>query len=87
MSVIIKTIPTPRSMWLPRIFIPPNLFQYMWADYLGLINKGLSYEDELLIILCVKDRLVWSQIPKVFKEKTGKTLKERGLWSWYQRLL
>ena len=86
MSVIVKTIPTPRSMWLPRIFIPPKLFQYTRADYLGLISKGVSYEDELLIILRAKDGLVWSQIPKVFKEKTGVTLRERGLRSRYRRL-
>jgi len=51
----------------------------MWADYLGLISKGVSYEDKLLIILRVKDGLMWSQILEVFKEKTGKTLKECGL--------
>ena len=81
--VIVKTIPTPQSMWLPRTFILLKLFQYMWADYLDLISKGVSYEDKLLIILRVKDGLIWSQILKVFKEKTGKTLKECGLWSWY----
>jgi len=60
MSVIVKTIPTPWSMWLPRTFILLKLFQYMWADYLDLISKGVSYEDKLLIILRVKDGLIWS---------------------------
>ena len=55
----------------------------MQADYLNLINKGVSYKDKLLIILYAKDGLMWSQIPKVFKEKIEKTLKERGLWSQY----
>lgn len=56
--VIIKTIPTPRSMWLLRIFIPPKLFQYTRADYLELINKGVSYKNKLLIILHIKNGLI-----------------------------
>ena len=51
----------------------------MWANYLGLISKGISNKDKLLIILHVKDGLAWRQILKVFKEKIGKTLKERRL--------
>ena len=30
----------------------------MRANYLRLISKGVSYKDELLIILYAKDRLV-----------------------------
>jgi len=70
-------------MWLPRTFIPLKLFQYTQADYFRLISKGVNYKDKLLIILHAKDGLMWSQIPKVFKEKTGKTLKEHGLQSQY----
>ena len=56
--IIIKTIPTPRSMWLLRIFILLKLFQYTRADYLELISKGVSYKDKLLIILRAKDGLI-----------------------------
>jgi len=58
MSVIVKTIPTPQSIWLLRTFIPLKLFQYTRANYLNLISKGISYKDKLLIILRVKDRLI-----------------------------
>jgi len=58
MSVIVKTISTPQSMWLPRTFILLKLFQYIWANYLNLINKEVSYKDKLLIILYAKDGLI-----------------------------
>jgi len=57
-SVIVKTILTPWSIWLLKTFILLKLFQYTQVDYLDLISKGVSYENKLLIILCAKDKLI-----------------------------